>query len=78
VGDKRGRPCLQTLVPHQWVTNVVDFVFKPLSQSALLWGTWVTNLVDKLCRQKLVSHHVSNVFSKCRLVDCPGLGFRVS
>jgi hypothetical protein len=47
-----------------WVTNVVDFVFKTLSQSSHLWGPWVTNLVDKLCRQNLVSHHESNSFSK--------------
>ena len=28
VVDKRGRLCLQTLVSHQWVTNVVHFVLK--------------------------------------------------
>jgi hypothetical protein len=31
----------------------------------MLLGTWVTNLVDKLCRWNLVSHsHASNAFSK--------------
>ncbi len=46
------------------MTNVVDFVFRTLSQSSRLWGPWVTNLVDKLWRQNLVSHHDSNAFSK--------------
>ena len=73
VGDKRGRPCLQTLVSHHWVTNVVDFVLNTQSQSSRHWGRWVTNLVDKPCQQDLVSHHASNAFSKCLLLDCPCL-----
>jgi hypothetical protein len=59
---------LQNLVSLHWVTKVVDFVFKPLSQSSHLcrWVTkkTLTNFVDKLCRQTLVSHHDFNVFLK--------------
>jgi hypothetical protein len=48
VGGNGGRLCLQNLVSFHWVDNVVDFVLKALSQSSRHWGTWVTNLVDKL------------------------------
>ena len=65
MGDKGGRLYLQNLVSLRWFYNVVDFVFKTLSQSSLLWGTWVTNLVVKLCEKNLVSHsRVSIAFSK--------------
>ncbi len=46
MGDKLGRLGLHSLVSLHWADNVVDFVFKTLSQSSRLWGTWVTNLVD--------------------------------
>ncbi len=35
-----------TVVVQKLGDNVVDFVFKTLSQSPRLWGTWVGNLVD--------------------------------
>jgi hypothetical protein len=55
---RRVTRCLQHLQNASYVRHpngrplgddVVDFVFKALSQSSRLWGTWVTNFVDKLC-----------------------------
>ena len=64
------------LSPFTGYHNVIDFAFKALSQSSRLWDTWVTNLVDKLFRQNLVSHsHASNAFSKGMLLTgLSGLG----
>jgi hypothetical protein len=32
-------------------------------------GWWVSNPVGNLCLKNFVSHHVSNVFSKCFFLD---------
>ena len=58
------RKCLATLPPT-------------LSNAAGVW--WVADLVDSrgrqpCCLQYHVSHNASNAFSKCFLLDCPGLG----
>jgi hypothetical protein len=54
------RGCCEVQKPPQ--TNVVDSVFKTLSQSSRLWGTWVTNLVANF-------HTASNAFKFQMLPD---------
>ncbi len=68
--------CLQNLVPHHWVTNVVGFVLKTLSQSSRLCGVGdkPCDLSTKTCR----SSRLQRVF-QISLLDCPGrLSFHVS
>ena len=52
VGDKRGTPCLQKPCLPLQGENVVDFVFKTLTESPRLWGTPLSNGVVGSCTRE--------------------------